>query len=239
MSSYESLVEAAQNGDQPAFAELVVRFQDAAREWAFQTLGDPHLAEDAAQEAFLVAYRQLDQLRDPKAFPAWLKRIVISRSHRITRRRPPAAPLDDDVSVPEAGRDPAAEVERLELQETLHRAVKNLPEGERSVTELFYIVGYSQQEIAERLGLPLTTVKKRLQYARERLKETMSAQIVARLHLDDEMDRFTGTPPTASLPSFVYGYAASYAPDSEPSAAEAVDALIEFLQQQQLIPTFE
>lgn len=236
MPTYESLVEAAQNGDQPAFAELVTRFQDAAREWAFQALGDPHLAEDAAQEAFLVAYHQLDQLRDPKAFPAWLKRIVVSQCHRITRRRHPSAPLDDEAPVTEAGHDPATEVEHREMKESLRRAVENLPDGERAVTELFYIIGYSQQEIAERLQLPLTTVKKRLQYARERLKESMSAQIVARLHLDDEMDRFTGAPPLAFLP--IYGFAASYLPDAS-SAGEEVEALIEFLQQQQLIPMFE
>lgn len=233
MPSYESLIEAAQHGDQSAFAELVLRFQDAAREWAYQSLGDPHLAEDAAQEAFLIAYRQLDQLRDPKAFPSWLKRIVISQCHRILRRREmPSAPLDDEAPVPETGHDPAAEVEQREIEESLHRAVQNLPDGERAVTELFYIVGYSQQEIAERLQLPLTTVKKRLQYARERLKETMSAQIVARLRLDDEMEQFTDTP--TYLP--IYGYAAAF---DESSSDEAIEELVEFLQQQQLIPMFE
>ena len=237
MPTYENLVEAAQNGDQPAFAELVLRFQDAAREWAFQVLSDTHLAEDAAQEAFLVAYRQLDQLRDPKAFPAWLKRIVLSQCHRILRRRQmPSAPLDDEDPMPEAGHDPATEVEHREMRESLRRAVENLPDGERAVTELFYIVGYSQQEIAERLQLPLTTVKKRLQYARERLKESMSAQIVARLHLDDEMDRFTGSSPLAFLP--IYGYAATYSSE-ESSSGEAIEDLVEFLQQQQLIPMFE
>jgi hypothetical protein len=117
--------------------------------------------------------------------------------------------------------------------------VEDLPEGERAVTELFYIVGYSQQEVAERLGLPLTTVKKRLQYARERLKETMSEQVVAMLHLDDEMDRFTGTPPSGLMLPFTYGYAEAIIFDPDTSAAGEFEALVEFLQQQQLIPTFE
>ncbi|MEO8394128.1 MAG: sigma-70 family RNA polymerase sigma factor, partial [Chloroflexota bacterium] len=59
------------------------------------------------------------------------------------------------------------------LKEQVNRAVRALPDHEREVTELFYITGYSQQEIAEQLALPLTTVKKRLQYAREHLRETM------------------------------------------------------------------
>jgi RNA polymerase sigma factor (sigma-70 family) len=240
MQSYESLVQAALAGDQPAFDELVTRFQGAAREWAFQALGDHHLAEDAVQEAFLVAYRQLHQLRDARAFPSWLKRIVISQCHRITRRAAPIAPLDDEAGLPDAERDPASEVESRELEDTLRKAVQGLPDGERTVTEMFYIVGYSQQEIAEQLHLPLTTVKKRLQYARERLKETMSDQIVAMLHLDDEVERFTGTPPSALVPVLPYGYASLYADDSvEDSAADQFEDLIVYLQQQQLIPMFE
>jgi RNA polymerase sigma factor (sigma-70 family) len=244
MQPYESLVQAAQKGDLPAFDELVMRFRDAAREWAFQSLGDSHLAEDAAQEAFLIAYHQLDQLRDPKAFPSWLKRIVISQCHRITRRATPVSPLDDEAAVHEDGRDPAAEAESRELEATLRKAVEGLPAGERAVTEMFYIVGYSQQEIAEQLQLPLTTVKKRLQYARERLKESMTAQFVAMLHLDDEADRFSGTMPMAVLPLRI-GYAEPLpaddtpANDADPAAVADFEALIAFLQEQQLIPTFE
>jgi RNA polymerase sigma factor (sigma-70 family) len=244
MQPYESLVQAAQGGDLPAFDELVVRFQDAAREWAFQVLGDAHLAEDAAQEAFLVAYHQLEQLRDPKAFPSWLKRIVISQCHRITRRTTPVTPLDDEAAVSDTGRDPAAEAESRELEATLRKAVAGLPAGERAVTELFYIVGYSQQEIAEQLQLPLTTVKKRLQYARERLKATMAAEFVAMLHLDDESDRFTGRPPLAVLPLYI-GYTAPPPADDtptngdDPSAVAEFEALIAYLQGQQLIPMFE
>ena len=244
MQAYESLVQAAQSGDLAAFDELVVRFQDAAREWAFQTLGDTHLAEDAAQEAFLVAYRQFDQLRDARAFPSWLKRIVISQCHRITRRAAPITPLDDEAAVHEEGRDPATEAESRELEASLRKAVEGLPAGERAVTELFYIVGYSQQEIAEQLQLPLTTVKKRLQYARERLKESMTAQFVAMLHLDDEADRFSGTLPMAVLPLHI-GYAAPFLTDDTPNHEDGAQALAEFealiayLQEQQLIPMFE
>lgn len=239
MQSYESLVQAALGGDQPAFDELVLRFHDAAREWAFQALGDPHLAEDAVQEAFLIAYRQLGQLRDARAFPSWLKRIVISQCHRITRRSTPVAPLDDETRLADVERDPAAEVESRELQDTLRKAVQGLPEGERAVTEMFYIVGYSQQEIAEQLHLPLTTVKKRLQYARERLKETMSEQVVAALRLDHDLERFMGTPPVGMMPILPYGYAAGYDDVSSESAAEQFEDLIAFLQEQHLIPMFE
>lgn len=237
MQPYQSLVEAALSGDQPAFDQLVRSFGDAAREWAFQVLGDRLLAEDVAQESFLVAYRQLHQLRDTRAFPAWLKRIVISQCHRITRRAAPLSPLEDETNLPESAHDPAVEVEHREMEAALRKAVAGLPAGERAVTEMFYIVGYSQAEIAEQLQLPLTTIKKRLQYARERLKETMSEQIVAALRLDHDTERFTGTPPLAMLP-LPYGYIASYS-DQPTAPADEFEDLIAFLQQQQLIPTFE
>ncbi len=68
-----------------AFGEIVRRFQDLVFACAFSTLGDFHLAEDAAQESFLTAWRNLDQLRQPEAFPGWLKRVVLSQCSRLTR----------------------------------------------------------------------------------------------------------------------------------------------------------
>ena len=122
---------------------------------------------------FFTAYQKIDDLREPAAFPAWLKRIVFSYCSRQTRRKSPfLLPLEDDDAAA-AQHDPSASVEDRELKEQVTRAVRALPEHERVVTELFYITGYSQQEIAERLAVPLTTVKKRLQYAREHLRETM------------------------------------------------------------------
>ena len=180
MQDYEELVKQAQDAEgearEEAFGELIAAFQTSAQAWAYRVLGDTHLAQDATQEAFLTAYQKIDQLRDPAAFPAWLKRIVLTHSHRVTRRKSPSLlPLDDDAA-PQP--DPATTAEDRELEERVSQAVRALPEHERIVTELFYITGYSQQEIAEQLEVPLTTVKKRLQYAREHLRETMPTMSV-------------------------------------------------------------
>jgi RNA polymerase sigma-70 factor (ECF subfamily) len=180
MQDYEALVRQAQDGEpearEEAFAKLIDEFQSSAQAWAYNALGDSyndvHLAQDVAQEAFLTAYQKIDQLRDPAAFPGWLKRIVLTHAHRQTRRKSPSLlPLEDEAG--EHNNDPALHAETRELEEQLNEAVRALPEHEREVTELFYITGYSQQEIAKQLALPLTTVKKRLQYAREHLRETM------------------------------------------------------------------
>ncbi|MCC6802628.1 MAG: sigma-70 family RNA polymerase sigma factor [Anaerolineae bacterium] len=181
MQGYEELVRKAQAAEgrarEEAFGELIAPFQSVARGWAYNRLGDAHLAQDVAQEAFLTAYQKLDQLRDPAAFPAWLKRIVLTYCHRATRRRSPHLLPLEDTAAPQA--DPAASAEDRELKEKVNRAVRALPDHERVVTEMFYITGYSQQEIAERLALPLTTVKKRLQYAREHLREAMPTMMLS------------------------------------------------------------
>lgn len=80
--------------------------------------------------------------------------------------------MDDDAPAPQDA-DPARAAEDRERRDHLWRAVKRLPAHEREVTELFYMYGYSLDEIAHGLELPLTTIKKRLQYAREHIRENM------------------------------------------------------------------
>jgi RNA polymerase sigma factor (sigma-70 family) len=177
MTGYEHLVTKTQAAEgharEEAFGELIARFESVAHGWAYNALGDAHLAQDVAQEAFLTAYQKIDQLRDPATFPGWLKRIVLTYCNRATRRKSPAlTPFEDEDTPLQA--DPAASAEDREMKDQVNRAVRALPDHEREVTELFSITGYSQQEIAEQLALPLTTVKKRLQYAREHLRETIS-----------------------------------------------------------------
>ena len=86
-----SLVIRAQTGDRIAYDDIVRRFQDMAVGYASALLGDFHLAEDAAQEAFVGAWTELPRLREPAAFPGWFKRIVFMRCSRFLRRRHPAA----------------------------------------------------------------------------------------------------------------------------------------------------
>ena len=171
----ESLVirARAQNGTRQerheAFGELVSRFQEMALKVAYMVLGDLTLAQDAVQEAFVSAYQNLDQLREPKAFAGWFKQIVWTQAHRLVRgKEMEEAPLLTDL--PAGEMDPAAAVEARELKRNVLLAIQALPQSEQEVTRLFYLNGLSQQEIASQLELPLTTVKKRLQYARQRLE---------------------------------------------------------------------
>jgi RNA polymerase sigma factor (sigma-70 family) len=154
-----------------AFEQLVRRFQDMAYSCAYAVLGDFSLAEDAAQEAFITAWRKLDQLRQPEAFPGWFKRIVLTECSRLTRgKRLNVVPLETVLNGPRAAaQDQQGALEKHELMRQLFAAVKTLPRHERIALTLFYLNGHSHREISEFLEVPTTTVAKRLYSARTRL----------------------------------------------------------------------
>lgn len=183
VAAYRDLVEYAQRTTDPearnqAFDLLVERFREAALCWAYKALGDSDQAEDAAQEAFLSAYRHLGQLRDPEAFPSWLQRIVRTQANRQRRRKHrPLQSLERTPELHDQSPVPEETVVEGEMLTRLREAIRTLPEGERAVTEGFYVQGQSQAELSEKLNLPLTTVKKRLQYARQRLKRAFETTV--------------------------------------------------------------
>ena len=174
MDALNDVVARAREGDADAFAVVVRRFQDMAVGYGYSMLHDFQLAEDAAQEAFFEAYRTLPKLREPAAFAGWFRRIVFKQCDRITRRQ--------------SGRDGAARhrdrsrcpVQRDEEERKAQvvEAMRHLPEHERSTMTLFYIGGYSMEEVATFLEVPVSTIKGRLHSARERLR-TMLVDTVA------------------------------------------------------------
>jgi RNA polymerase sigma factor (sigma-70 family) len=171
MDSLESLILRAREGDADAYAAVVWRFQDMAVGYAYALLRDFQSAEDAAQEAFLEAYRNLEKLREAAAFPGWFRRIVFKHCDRMTRgQRLVIVPLQavEGLASDEAGQ--ADEMERREMREKLWEAIDSLPDQERAATVLYYISGYSQREVGAFLGAPATAVKKRLFSARKRLR---------------------------------------------------------------------
>jgi len=171
---HKTLVKRAQNGDLAAYEAIIKAFQDMAYGYAYSKLGDFHLAQDVAQEAFVQAYRDLGALENPAAFPAWFRRIVLKYCDRATRGRAvPTVPLESVSEVP--SNDPGVHdtVARRETRNQILQAIRSLPEHERAVTTLFYINGYTHEDIAGFLEVPATTVKSRLFSSRKRLKERM------------------------------------------------------------------
>jgi RNA polymerase sigma factor (sigma-70 family) len=159
-----------------AFCELVKAYQDMAYAYAYVRVGDFALAEDIAQEAFLSAWRHLGQLREPDAFPGWLKRILRTECNRQTRKKQiQSTVLDDALNVPGAYAHPQTAIEQDELKQSILKAIKRLPVNEQTVILLFYIHEYSHADIGAFLEIPQTTVAKRLYSARVRLKHLMKS----------------------------------------------------------------
>ncbi len=173
-ATIEELVVAAQKGDLDAFGHLVMRFQRLACAVAYAVVGDVHLAEDAAQEAFIEAYQELSRLREPAAFPTWFRSIVHKRADRLVRgKHLPLLPLAAAAQLQARHAEPAHLTEVHALRVAVRTAVASLPEPDRLLVSLFHLGGYSQREVAAIADLPVPVVKKRLFRARQTLRRLL------------------------------------------------------------------
>jgi RNA polymerase sigma factor (sigma-70 family) len=169
-----TLIRRARAADLDAFTELTRRYQNLAFGYAFALLGDFHLAQDATQEAFIAAYFGLGQLREPAAFPGWLRGIVRHQCHRILRLRPfGLVPLEHAAEIEAESGDPERHLAQRETRDAVWAAIDALPQTQREVVTLYYLQEYSQQEVAGFLGVPVSTVNNRLHSARQKLKRRM------------------------------------------------------------------
>lgn len=161
------LVGAAQSGDREAFATLYRRHAGALMPMLWRLAGgDRPLAEDWLQDAFVQAWRKLDQVRDPAAFAGWLRRLAANVA-LAERRRGRLATVDADID-PGAPEPPwpAADLD-------LERAIARLPDRARQVLVLFHLSDLGHAEIAELLGVDVGTSKAQLHRARKLIKETL------------------------------------------------------------------
>jgi RNA polymerase sigma factor (sigma-70 family) len=171
MTELEALIKQAVAQDLGAYDQIVARYRDMAYSYAYTILRDFHLAEDATQEAFLQAFYDLAALREPQAFPGWLRRIVFKQCDRLTRRKQlRTVSWEDAAEIAVIETDPDQHIADQERHTAVHKAIAALPAREREAILLFYIRDYSQNDIAAFLGVPASTVNSRLQSARRRLK---------------------------------------------------------------------
>jgi RNA polymerase sigma factor (sigma-70 family) len=175
----DELVRAVVAGATPAFAALYDRYGGRAYSLARRVCVDEGLAEDVVQEAFLGFWRAPDRF-DPQRgrFSSWLLTLVHHRAVDAVRRQSAASrrtvpSLDDDVEAAAAGpgadQDAMAAVEAGQLRDALRR----LPDDQRSALALAYFGGFTQREIAVRLGVPLGTVKSRMFTGIRRLRDLL------------------------------------------------------------------
>jgi RNA polymerase sigma factor (sigma-70 family) len=170
--SDEELLEAIASGDHDALGALYDRFGRVAYGLAFRVLRDQALAEDAVQEAFLAVWRSAEGYRRERAKAAtWVLTLVHRRAVDLVRRedRRRGDPLEE---APEAcGPTVDEEADLRDRRTAVQAALAQLPPDQRQALELAYYGGYTQSELAERLGIPLGTVKSRMFAGLARLRE--------------------------------------------------------------------
>jgi RNA polymerase sigma-70 factor, ECF subfamily len=175
--SDEALVALVARGDEDALAELYDRVGRIAYGLALRILRDERHAEDAVQEAFLQVWRSAATFRPERAKAStWVLTLVHRRAVDLVRReeRRQADPLPDDASAAVAATEQTDEAAWLRFErERVQTALKQLPDLQREALELSYYGGFSQSELAERLGVPLGTIKSRMSSGLARLRELL------------------------------------------------------------------
>jgi RNA polymerase sigma-70 factor (ECF subfamily) len=172
--SDEALVALAARSEQTALAELYDRYGRTAYGLALRVLRDQALAEDAVQEAFLTVWRTASRFMPERGKAStWILTLVHRRAvdavRREQRRRADSLELADEPAVEGAEEDAFLRLQRERVQS----ALKHLPDAQREALELAYYGGFSQSELAERLGQPLGTIKSRMFGGLSRMRELL------------------------------------------------------------------
>ena len=174
------LVERARRGDSAAYEEIVQTYQGIAFRVAYVIAGSAAEAEDAAQDAFVKAYRALGRFRPGAPFRPWLLRIVANearnRRRSASRRESLALRTAAEQASGDAAPSPEAAVLVAERREALLQALNGLREEERDVIACRYLLELSEEETAQTLGLRRGTVKSRTSRGLARLRECMESE---------------------------------------------------------------
>jgi RNA polymerase sigma-70 factor (ECF subfamily) len=172
----DQLVCQAQAGDRDAFGELVLQHRSGVINVVYRMCGDPALAEDAAQMAFIRAWQHLGDYHPVTSFKSWLYRIAVNVALDELRRTRPVEDIDR-LEVASGAQGMQASLEQRERQAVVQKAVQGLPPAARAVLVLREYAGLSYHEISEALEIPAGTVMSRLNYARKCLITSLKPQL--------------------------------------------------------------
>ncbi len=167
-----ALVRRAAGGDQAAFEDLMRAVGDRLLATARKILRDPDAAEDAVQQAVILAWRLLPRLRDPDRFEGWLYKILVSCSYAEAKRTRRFAARVEDLTLEPAVGDDADERAQREL---IERAFRVLTPPHRAIVVLHYFVGLPLTEVAAIVGVRPGTARSRLHYALRSLRAAVEA----------------------------------------------------------------
>lgn len=172
VSSDAELIRSARQGDLRAFGALVERYQEKVVNVIYRLCGDPELAQDVSQEAFIRAWQKLPQYDIQRPFQNWLLRIAANIAISHLRQVKPTVDIEK-VQLESMHENPDILVEEKQRAAWVRQAILDLPVASRSVLVLREYEGFSYKEIADALQIPIGTVMSRLNYARTQLHQSL------------------------------------------------------------------
>ena len=183
---WEDAVAAARRGESEGYEFLYTHTYQEKYPIALHYMKNKEDAQDVMHDSYLRAWAHIDELADPEKFSPWLSRIVANTSINILKKRKHTISIETMVYETEDGIEyghdkesdneswqPEAAYVREEAHEEFMKLLDSLPEEQRTCVKMYYIDGLKAREIAEKLGIPLPTVKSRLSYAKNHLKNNI------------------------------------------------------------------
>lgn len=201
----DQLWQRSREGDREAFGRIVERYQILICSLAYSKCGNLAQSEDLAQETFLAAWQQLEELREPAKLRAWLcgilRNLAASARRSEQRRGGAAGPLDWAAERAASDADPATRAVTQEEANLLWRSLAELPDTYREPMVLFYRQGQSVAEVARSLDLEEAAVRQRLSRGRSMLRDELASVVETTLTRTRPTGAFT-VAVLAALPAF-------------------------------------
>lgn len=176
-----SHVKGAQSGDAASFEELFEAFYNDVYYFALKTVKEENLACDITQEAFIEIFNTIQNLKEPAAFVAWMRRITYHQCTRYFKKKKDVLMVEDEdgntmfdsLADDDASAIPSEMLEKEDFRKTILSMIDTLSEEQRSAIFLYYFDELSVAQIAEIQGVSEGTVKSRLNYARKAMKKSV------------------------------------------------------------------
>jgi RNA polymerase sigma factor (sigma-70 family) len=188
MENLHLIVEKAKSGDGEAIESLITEFQGMAISYAWSLVGDFHLAEDLAQEAFIQALRSIGSLINPHAFPAWFITILRFTCIRYLRKHQDKTLPLDEIAYRDESKDSIDEILiQKETADLIWESIRKFNEVDRNILVLYHFENMSYQEIAVFLNVTESKITNRLHAMRNKLKKESLSFAKQLLH-DEEYE---------------------------------------------------
>lgn len=175
MNIHDDLIARCKAGDRDAHYRLYKLYARSMFNVSYRITGREEDAEDALQEAFISAFKNLGSYRADATFGSWLKRIVVNKAINILKKRKHEIMPEEPVEVAEE--EIAGDYKEELTIDRVKKAIEELPDGYRSVLSLYLLEGYDHQEIGEIMGITESTSKSQLNRAKAKLREKLTARI--------------------------------------------------------------